>query len=385
MNAIKQTFVLFFVNLISLPMRWRSSMIAVIGVAGVVAILVGIFSLLSGFEKTMELAGDDDTAIVFRSGSGSEMRSYMRADHAKIITDIAGERLATKELFTSADIELPDSDFFVNMAMRGISKESLDLRGGVNIIDGRLFTWGTTEIIIGRSTLKEQPHLAVNSTVEIGGVDWTITGIFEDGGSVSESEFWFDALALRSLFNRGYSSVRIKVANAADIDAIRDAIEKDSRLRMVVMSEKEYYASQSDDIETFIKFIGYPLVILMAMGTIFVSLNSMSAAVASRKAEISTLQAIGFRPVRVCMSVLMESVFLALFGGVIGALAVYVLADGHQVSTVNQLSFSQVNFMFNVTPELLLQGIALAMSIGLIGGLSAIFRVLRTPIVMSLK
>ena len=200
-----------------------------------------------------------------------------------------------------------------------------------------------------------------------------------------ESEIWLDALLLRALYDRGYSSVRVKLDGEDSLQHLRDTLSSDQRLRVSVMRESEYYASQSEDIEKFVYYIGYPLLLLMALGTLLVNLSSMSASVSTRKTEIATLQALGFSPGKICVAVLLESTCLGLLGGVLGVLVVYLFADGIALSTVNDMSFSQVNFVLSTTPEIALTGIGLSVLIGLIGGFSAVYSIVKMPIVEALR
>jgi putative ABC transport system permease protein len=211
--------------------------------------------------------------------------------------------------------------------------------------------------------------------------------VFDADGSVSESELWTDVRVLQDAYRRGnsYQSVRVKLQSEDSIATLEQVLAKDPRLDAEVQSERAYYASQADGMIKFIKAVGYPLTILMAIGAIFGALNSMYASVSVRGREIATLRALGFGPVPVMVSTIIESTVLALAGGLIGAALAYLLFNGMQVSTLNGPSFSQVVFDFAVTPELLKQGLYAALIIGVIGGLFPAIRAARMPVAQALR
>jgi putative ABC transport system permease protein len=217
--------------------------------------------------------------------------------------------------------------------------------------------------------------------------DWQVVGAFEDGGSVSESELWCDVRVLQPAWRRGntFQSVRVRLEDPARIDEVEAALARDPRVEVDVYAERDYYAEQSAPLSRFIRIVGYPVSILMAIGAVFAALNTMYSAVAARTREIATLRAIGFRPGVVALATLIESTVLALIGGVIGAAVAYVVFNGFTVSTLNGASFSQVVFDFAVTPDLLRQGLVAALLIGLLGGLLPAVRAARMPVVTALR
>jgi putative ABC transport system permease protein len=229
--------------------------------------------------------------------------------------------------------------------------------------------------------------LTVGGQLRLGNTNWTITGIFEDRGSVAESEIWTDVSVLQGAYNRGtsYQSMRVKLTSASAMQAFKDALSTDPRLNVRIFSEKDYYAEQSKILVTLVSTIGSAIAILMGLGAIFAALNTMYSAVSSRTREIATLRALGFGSAPVITSVLVEGLLIGLVGGAVGMIVSYVAFNGVRASTMNFATFSQLTFAFTVTPPLLVQGLIYALILGFIGGLLPSLRAAKLPITTGLR
>ena len=393
MNTIKQIIAVTWLNLRNLPRRLASSAVAVVGVAAVVLVFAAVLSMAAGLERTMMSAGSDDTAVIMRQGSTSELNSGLSNEQTLIIANAPGvlkngdTTVMSAELYVVADVKKQSTQSDANVPFRGIQAGAFDVRRNVRIAQGRMFEEGKNEIIVGEAAQSEFVGLGVGETIRFGQTEWTIVGTFDAGGSVSESELWTDVRVLQAAYRRGnsFQSVRVKLESPESIEILRQALTEDPRIDPDIMSEREYYSSQSQGLVTFIKIIGYPLTFLMAIGSIFGALNSMYASVSVRGKEIATLRALGFGPTAVLCSTVIESVLLALAGGVLGGLLAFLVFNGFQVSTLNGPSFSQVVFDFAVTPELLGQGMRAALVIGVVGGLFPAIRAARLPVATALR
>jgi len=393
MRGINQILVVTWLNLRNLPRRAGSSVVAVIGVAAVVLVFAAVLSMAKGFERTMISAGSDDTAIVMRSGATSELTSGLSNEQVLIIADAPGvlkdgdDSVMSAELYVVVDVKKKASNTDANVPFRGVQAGALDVRKNVTLADGRLFEPGKNEIIVGRSAQQEFAGLDTGSTIRFGQTEWDIVGSFEAGGSVSESELWTDVRVLQGAYRRGnsYQSVRVKLQSEASLKELQAALEEDPRISPDVMTEKEYYSGQAAPLSQFIKIIGYPLTILMAIGAVFGALNSMYSSVSVRGKEIATLRALGFGPISILLSTMIESTLLALVGGLIGGAVAFLVFNGFQVSTLNGASFSQVVFDFAVTPDLLIDGLYAALIIGAFGGLFPAIRAARLPVAQALR
>ncbi|MBT8090039.1 MAG: ABC transporter permease [Gammaproteobacteria bacterium] len=393
MRGLEQIFAVTWLNLRNLPQRIGSSVVAVIGVAAVVLVFAAVLSMAKGFERTMISAGSDDTAIVIRSGSTSELNSGLSNDQTLIIANAPGvlkngdTTITSAELYVVVDVKKKSTKTDANVPFRGVQPGALDVRNNVTLVEGRMFETGKNEIIVGRAAQREFEGLDTGSTIRFGQTEWRIVGAFEANGSVSESELWTDVRTLQNAYRRGnsFQSVRVRLQSPDSLQELRDALEADPRISPDVMSEKEYYSGQAAPLSQFIKLIGYPLTILMSIGAVFGALNSMYSSVSVRGKEIATLRALGFGPISILFSTMIESTLLALAGGLLGGAVAYLAFNGFQVSTLNGASFSQVVFDFAVTPDLLVDGLYAALIIGAFGGLFPAIRAARLPVAQALR
>jgi putative ABC transport system permease protein len=393
MNALSQILAVTLVTLKSIGQRLGSSLVAVIGVAGVVIVFTSVLSIAEGFRAAMTEKGDARRVLVLRSGSDTEMTSGFGGEDARTIMDAPGiERtsdgpLASAELFVIVGHPLKRSGTDANVPLRGLSSMGLKVRPEVRIAEGRMFHSGTNEIVVGRAASQQFSGLEVGRTVKWGESSWTVVGIFEAGGSVAESELWCDARVLQPAYRRGntYQSVLATLETVESFQAVKDSLTSDPRVNVTVMRERDYYAEQSRVMQTIIRTIGMSIAALMGLGAIFGAVNTMYSAVSARTREIATLRALGFGRTPVVVSVLIEAMLLSLAGGVIGGALAWLAFDGYQTATMNWQSFSQVAFSFAVTPGLLLRGLAYAMFIGLLGGLLPAVRAARMPVVTALR
>lgn len=392
MRGLRQIFAVTWLNLRNLPQRAGSSVVAVIGVASVVLVFAAVLSMAKGFERTLISAGSDDTAIIMRSGSTSELNSGLSNDQALIIANSPGvlkdgdTAVMSAELYVIVDLKKKSSKTDANVPFRGVQPGAFAVRNGVTLVEGRMFETGKNEIIVGRAAQQEFEGLNTGSTMRFGQTEWRVVGAFEANGGVSESELWTDVITLQNAYRRGnsFQSVRVRLQSTGSLQELRDSLEADPRIDPDVMSEKEYYSSQAAPLTRFIKLIGYPLTILMSIGAVFGALNSMYSSVSVRGKEIATLRALGFGPISILFSTMIESTLLALVGGVLGGILAYLVFNGFQVSTLGA-SFSQVVFDFAVTPDLLVDGLYAALIIGAFGGLFPAIRAARLPVAQALR
>lgn len=391
-SGLVQTAVVTMLNLRTLPSRAASSAVAVIGMGGVVMVLVSVLSIAEGIRITMTSTGGPDTAIVMRTGSNSEMTSILMREDLSVIQDapkIARNQsgpLASAELFVGVDLIKASSGTPANAPLRGVEDAGFGVRN-VRLIDGRRFEPGRNEVIVGRAAALEYRGLAVGRQLKIGSNVWNIVGVFDTGGTVPDSELWCDANVLAPLYRRGNSrqAVYVKLTSPEAFTAFKDALMTDPRIKVMVMRESEYYAGQSKVIYTTITTIGWTIGVIMGLGALFTAVNTMYSAVAARTREIATLRALGFRGGAVVTSVLVESMLLAVIGGLAGGVVAFLSFNGYQASTMNWQNMSGVAFAFRVTPRLLQLGVGWALVLGLMGGLFPAIRAMRLPVVTALR
>jgi putative ABC transport system permease protein len=380
-------------NLRSLHQRAASSGVAVVGIAGVVIVFVGVLSIAEGFRRTLVTAGSDDRAIVLRAGSDTEMTSGLALEETRIIADApgvlrqAGGPLASAELLVLVDLNKRGMDTPANVPMRGVQPAAFSVRDTVRLVEGRMFETGRSEVIVGRAAARQFQGLELGRTLRWGEAAWTIVGIFEADGTVAESELWADAGVVQPAYRRGtsFQAVYVRLESPGAFERFKDALTADPRLEIKVVRETEYYAQQSRQLSRLIQTLGYLIAALMGIGAVFGAVNTMYTAVASRTREIATLRALGFGAGPVVLSVLTEAMALALIGGAIGGLLAWAGFNGYQTATLNWQTFTQIAFAFAVTPSLLVQGLAYALVMGFFGGLLPAVRAARLPVVTALR
>ena len=390
---LSQVVVVTLLNLRTIRQRLTSSLVAVVGIAGVVAVFVAVLSMAQGFRKTMATTGSPDTAIVMRAGSDSEMVSGLALEDTRLIADAAGVRrnetgpVASAELFVIVDLPKRSTNTTANVPLRGVGPNAFAVRPNVRVVEGRKFETGRNEVIVGRGAAGQFSGLEIGRTLKFGQSEWVVVGVFDSGGTLSDSELWCDAGVLQPAYRRGstFQTVYAKLESAEAFTRFKDALTTDPRLNLKVLRETDYFAEQSQMVSNLITTLGAGIALLMGIGAIFGAINTMYSAVASRTREIATLRALGFGGGPVVVSVLVESLLLSLIGGAIGGALAYVGFNGFQTSTINWQTFSQVAFAFAVTPGLIVAGIVYALLMGLLGGLLPAVRAARLPIVAALR
>ncbi|HEX5649791.1 MAG TPA: FtsX-like permease family protein [Steroidobacteraceae bacterium] len=380
-------------NLRNLPSRLGTSLVAVVGIGGVVAVLVSLLSMGEGFRAALDLSGREDVAMILRGGSADELSSSITREEFNVVAlapgiarDARGP-IVSGELYTIVDLPMRSTGTAANVPFRGVGDRAMELRPGFRIVAGRMFLRGRDEVIVGRGVFAQFGNVDLGREVKWGSQTWRVVGVFEAGGSVSESEVWTDAVVLRGVYRRGNTVqiVRAQLESAGAIARVKANLEHDPRVNVTVRSERAFYADQSRILLALIKYVGTTLAVLMGVGAVFAALNTMYSAVSSRTREIATLRALGFGAAPVVTSVLLEAAMLGLLGGVIGGLLVYLVLNGYQASTLNWGSFSQLTFAFTVTPQLLVTGLGYSLILGLVGGLLPGLRAARMPVTAGLR
>jgi putative ABC transport system permease protein len=390
---IAQTIAVTSLSIRTIPQRLGSSVVAIVGIAGVVITFIAVLSIAEGFRAAMTAAGSPSRVLIMRSGADSEMTSGVSGADVDVIKQAPGvlrdgnRPIASAELFVIVDLNKRSTGTPANVPLRGIEPVAMQLRDEVKVIDGRMFRFGTNEAIVGRAANRQFSGVDLGSELKSGQLTLTIVGTFAAQGSVAETEIWCDSHLLQAAYRRGnsYQSVLAKLDSPASFDTLKNWLTTNPQLNVQVRRESEYYAAQSSTMTSLIRGVGYGIATLMGIGAVFGAILTMYTAVASRTREIATLRALGFNTTSVLVSVLAESLALAALGGLAGGMLAYLGFNGYQTSTMNFQTFSQVAFAFAVTPPLLIQGLSYALVMGLIGGLWPAIRAARLPIPSALR
>lgn len=388
---LKQILSITMLGIRSIPERLGPSLVIVVGIAGVVAVFTALLAMAAGFQSTLESAGRRDVALVLRGGSQAELNSGITREQGTIIKQVPGvaqgadgRPLASAEVVVIAELMKAGEKTGSNITVRGVEPPAFALRPQLRIVEGRTFAPGKRELIVGQGVARQFEGVRLGETLRMRGSDWTIVGVFGSGDAY-ESELWADVEVAQSTFNRqGYSAVRMQLAGSGDLRTIKDALSADPRVNVDVETEEQYFSGQTKQFRATIGALAGVVTFIMGLGAMFAALNTMYAAVGARAREIATLRAIGFRGVPVVVSIMLESLILALVGGLLGALAAYVLFNNMAVSTLGA-NFTQVVFRFAVTPTLVAYGLVIAIVIGMIGGFLPALRAARQPVTTALR
>jgi len=380
-------------NLESVRARWRTTIVAILGIAGTVGVFVAMLALARGFQAALVTSGDPDNAFVRRAGATSELDSAITLDQlrpledaAEVQRDAAGP-LASPEVVVVAALPLKKTGTDANVQVRGVTPRALDVHKAVKVTEGRFFQKGLLEMVVGRNALRSYVGVAPGDTLKLGGSSWKVVGVMDSGGSAFDSEIWCDADLLNSTFQRPagvYQSVTLRLTSRDALPALAARVAADPRLRVQVERETDYYAKASQMMTRMILGLGSIVALVMGVGAVFAALNTMYSAVAERTREIATIRAVGFGGGAVVVSFVLEALFVSLAGGLLGCLAVLPL-NGLTTSTMNFQTFSHLAFAFRVTPLLLGLGLLFALLMGLAGGVPPAVRAARLPVTAALR
>ena len=369
------------VGIATIPQRLGSSSVIIVGIAGVVGVLVALLAMAEGFRQTLQQTGDATAEL--SSGVGRDEVTLIQ-QLPGILKDAQGKPIASPELVVVANIPKKGTATDANVEIRGVGEQAFALRPNVKIVGGKKFSPGLRELIVGKGALAQFSGLDPGSTINLGNQQWTITGVFESGDA-HDSELWGDVETVSATYRRqGYQSVTARLTSPEALDELKAGIAADPRIKVDAKTTSDYYSAQSENLTKVIRVMGIVIGVIMAIGAVFGALNTMYAAVATRAREIATLRAIGFRGLPVVVSVLLETMLLALAGGLLGAFVAWLIFNNYTVSTLGQ-NFSQVVFAFKVSPALVWSGLKWALAIGFIGGLFPAMRAARLPVTTALR
>ena len=394
MKTVNQIRAVLGLNFRNLRERLGTSTVCVVSVTAVVAVLIAVLAMSAGILEMARSSGRADRAIVLRSGAATELTSRLDRDTAATVFDAPGVKhgpdgapIASAE--TLALIQLTKQDGTdASVPLRGVDPGVGLLRPEIQVVQGRLFQPGVNEVIVGRRAHDEYAGLDVGDTIQTQGADWTVTGVFESNGDAHESELITDNRTLAGAMRRigDVQAATVMLESPAALDAFKSALTSNPAISVDVISEPTYFAMQSRGLAALLSMLAYVVGGIMAAGAVAGALNTMYTAVSARTTEIAVLRAVGFGSTAVVVSVLTEALLLSLAGGVLGAALVWLLLNGHTVSTAagSTIGMSRA-FSLYVSPALALTGIEWAVVIGLIGGLFPAIRAARLPVAAALR
>jgi ABC-type antimicrobial peptide transport system permease subunit len=373
--------------------RRLTTALTVSGIALVVFVFSAVLMMAYGLQKALVSTGSDNNVIVLRKSANAEITSIISRDQGNIIMSMAqvaraadGKPLASGEIVVIINLHYANTEGWGNLTVRGVSPEAMTIRPQVKLREGRMFRWGSREIIAGKATTKRWQNVSVGDRVKFGGDQWTIVGVFESEGNGFESEFWGDVDQLGQAFQRPvYSTVTLRLDRPEALGEFTSAFEKDNRLQeLEAKREKQFYEEQSEAMSMFIRILGIAVTVIFSLGAIIGAMITMYAAVANRTVEIGTLRALGFQRRSILGAFLVESLLLALVGGGAGLLLASFL-QFFSVSMMNFSSFSELAFSFSLSPSIIVWSLAFSVIMGFVGGFLPAIRAARMNILAALR
>jgi putative ABC transport system permease protein len=389
MNAVGQVLAITATNLRNVPLRLGSSLVIVIGIAGVVGVLIPVLAMSMGFRSTIQGDARADRAIVLsRIATEEEMSSVSRDDFGKIMNapevrrDARGRPIVSGEVVLQAPVARKRDHSDVNLTLRGVGDQYFAMRPELKLVDGRMYRPGKQELVVGAAALAQFDGLALGDSIRLQEGDWIVVGTYAGSSGSRESEVISDAQTVMSAYKlNAFNTLTVALNDAASFASFRQGVVRDTRSTADARTEPEYLASASSGVSRMMHIVAYSIGTIMGLGAVFSALNSMYSAVAARRAEMATLRAIGFSAGAVAVAVLIEALLLALLGAAIGIGITYAVFDGATISTLGgALSGSQLVFSLSITPTLVIGVALLACALGLAGGLVPAIRAARLNI-----
>ncbi len=380
-------------NIRNVRVRWQVTLLAISGIALVVAVFAILLSMSAGFQMALRATGRADNALIVQRGSASELTSGVGISVRNMI--IADDRIARRpdgspmaawDWVVVMSLPKVQNGGSTNVTLRAVTPQAFEVRGGIEIKEGRNFTPGLDEVIVGRKIMGRIEGLNLGQRLKYMDKSFVVVGVFESSGGAFESEIWGDYDIMGALFQRGAgsNSLTVRMKDASQIGALDKWIRSQPNMQLQAVPENKYYEDQAGPLAAILKGLAGFVAFVMGVGAVFGAMNTMYAIVASRTREIGTLRALGFSRFSILSSFVMESIVLALLAGAIGCLIALPM-NGYSTGTAQTQSFSEVAFSFQLTPQILLTGMIFAGVMGLVGGLLPALRAARMPITQALR
>src|SRR5438132_4901990 len=378
-------------NVQNLKARGVSTLLSILGIGIVIAVMLSMMALYNGVKKATTTAASKDAMMVLREGAQAEVSSWVTKEAYRIIRALPGiqkdskaQPLISPEIVIAFKIPKKDNPKGSNVIVRGVTQNAFAMRPYVHLVQGRMFRPGSSEVIVARRIRDRFLNIDLGDTFKFGPQQWNVVGVFDAGKSAFSSEMWADVDYLGQARKRtAYSSLLVRPVDRAAFESIKAAIANDNRLKLQVKSESQYYDEQTNGLLGIVVLV-FIVALFMVAAAVLATMNTMFAAVSSRKKELATMRAIGYKRRQILLAMVIESAFVAFLGGVAGiilALPVNFISTG----TINWQTFSEVAFNFDVDRGVALMGLILAVVSGVIGGLIPAATAARMPIVQALR
>ncbi|HEU4522713.1 MAG TPA: ABC transporter permease, partial [Thermoanaerobaculia bacterium] len=339
-------------NIGNLMSRKVSTLMTIGGIGIVIAVMVAMLALYNGVQDALVSSGSKENLMVLRDGAQAESTSWVTRDKYRILRSLEGvekgpdgEPMVSPELVIVFKLPRHDNPTGSNVNVRGVTPNAFRLRPYIKLVEGRMFRPGVSEVIVSRRMQKRFVNTDIGDTFQFGPRTWTVVGVFDAQGTSFDSELWADVEYLGLAQKRPeFSSVLMRPESASAFQKIRDEISTDTRLKLLTKSEYEYYEDQTSGL-LGIRILVTIVTFFMVIGATLGAMNTMFSAVASRKRELATMRALGFKRRHVLMSVVIEAVVVGALAGIVGVLLALPV-NGIATGTANFITFSEVAFNF---------------------------------------
>ncbi|MGZ5445663.1 MAG: ABC transporter permease [Thermoanaerobaculia bacterium] len=378
-------------NIGNLMSRKGSSAMTVLGIGVVIAVMVAMMALYNGVQQALVSSGSKENMIILREGAQAESTSWVTRDKYRILRDLPGiakatdgQPLISPELVIIFKLPRRDNPTGSNVNVRGVTPKALELRPFMKLVEGRMFRSGVNEVIVSQRMRERFVDLDIGDTFRFGTQTWSVVGVFDAKRTSFDSEIWADVETLGLAQKRPeYSSVLTRPESAGTFKIIADAIQSDPRLKLQSKTEYKYYDEQTTGL-LGIRILVTIVAFFMVLGATLGAMNTMFSAVASRKRELATMRALGFKRRDVLLSVVVEAIVLSGLAGIAGVLMALPV-NGIATGTANFITFSEVAFNFTISTEVAVFAVVLAIVAGVIGGLLPAISAARLPITRALR
>jgi putative ABC transport system permease protein len=379
-------------NLRNLRVRWKTTVLTTLATGLVVWSSCILFGMVEGLQYSLTISGDPLDLIVLRKGSSNEIGGGFSSDKADdllnlpgIARDDQGHPLAAKELLNIPLAERTNGTH-TNIIIRGVQPTSRKLRPDFKIVAGKDFDEGKGECVVSRNLTRSLKGARIGGRLKFGDKEeYQVVGLFTAGGSAAESEVWADLKDVEKNIGRegSVSSVQLRAATPRDYDNLRKTIDGDTQFKLAAIPESVYFESQTRS-GTLMKVMGTAIAVLLTLGAMFASANTMFAAVKSRTREIGTMRALGFSQYDVLFSFLSESLILCTLGGALGLLATLPLS-ALTLDTNNFNTFASVTIKYRFGPLVMAVALTMTLAMGLFGGMIPAIRAVRLNVISALR
>lgn len=388
---LRQIAAVSLMSLKSVPQRLGASVVVVIGIAAVVGVLVSVFTMAGSLTGSLIAVGSVDRAVVLRSGANFAEGASMLpldtfgavANAPGVVRTPEGRAAATADVVTAVNRPRRSNGALRALGVRGVSAENFVVRPEITIVEGRRYTPGLREAIVGRSAQTEFVGLDVGAEVKLRDAVWTIVGVFATGDA-TEAGLIMDVDTLASAYGLGFvNSITVRLETPDAFGAFKAALEANPTLKVDVYHEPAFAEQDAAGLDDLFFFITYVVCSIMAAGALVGALNTMYAAVSSRAVEIATLRALGFGATGIVVSILIESLSLAVLGAIAGSAVSWLIFSGDSVSLGGDVG--TLITTLEITPATLAAGLLWACGVGFVGALFPAVRAARLPLATALR